>query len=858
MPSLYTTDLPSLEQVIECSPLTVLPNTPLTDVIALMNPVSSNTVESASNFSSCVLVVEEKKLLGIFTLRDIVRLTGAEVDLSRVLISEVMTQPVISFTLDDAQNALTPLTLMRQHHIRHLPVVDEQGQLLGLITPEKIRQIIQPAHLLKLRYIKEVMVTDVTHALPTTSILQLSQMMSDRRISCVVIVSPQETGLIPVGMISEKDILKVQLQGLDTTQTQAQAVMSTPVLTISSTESLWVVHQLMQERGVRRLVVVGEQGQLQGLVTQTNLLQVLDPLEIVSVIQALQAKILEQAVQLCQFNQQLEQEVKQRRQAEKSLRQSQQELELQVAERTAQLVVANARLQQEIEERKQSEAAFIDSEQRLQAIIDNSPAVIYVKDMQGQHILVNSEFERLTHLPREQVKNKTDYEIFSADIAQALSKNDQKVLTSVTPLQSEEILQFDDGLHTYLSVKFPLCHSDGQPYAICGISTDITEKKQIEQQFYRTQRLESVGTLASGIAHDLNNVFTPMRMISELLPFRCKNVDAQTQELFKTLENCSKRGADLVKQILTFARGTEGKHILLQPEHLLKELVKVIKQTFLQSIEIVANIPTNTLWMVQADPTQLEQVFMNLAVNARDAMPNGGTLTITAENRMIDQTYAQMNLEAQAGSYIVVTFSDTGTGIPPEIEERIFEPFFTTKEVGKGTGLGLSTVSGIVKNHGGFIEVATRVGQGTKFQIFLPKAEGTTSEITTEAKLPRGKGELILVIDDEAVIQQITQQTLADYNYKTFVANDGIEAIALYAQYKRQISVVLLDMLMPNMDGLTAILALRTMNPNVKIIANSGLPNNEQKAIEAGADKFLYKPYTAKDLLTTLSDVIGD
>jgi PAS domain S-box-containing protein len=390
MPSLYTADLPSLEQVIECSPLTVLPNTPLTDVIALMNPVSSNTVESASNFSSCVLVVEEKKLLGIFTLRDIVRLIGAEVDLSRVLISEVMTQPVISLTLAEAQNALTALTLMRQHHIRYLPVVDEQGQLVGLITSERICQVIQP-------------------------------------------------------------------------------------------------------------------------------------------------------VQLYQFNHQLEQEVKQRRQA-------QQKLELRVAERTAQLAQTNARWQQEIEERKQAEEGLRKSEQRLQAIIDNSPTAIYVKDLQGRHILVNSEFERITNLTREQIKNKTDYEIFSADIAQAFTTNDQRVLTSFSPLQCEEILEFDDGLHTYLSVKFPLCHSDGQPYALCGMSTDITEKKQLEQQFYRAQRLESIGTLASGIAHDLNNVFAPIMMISQLLPFKCKNVDAQTQELFKTLETSSKRGADLVKQ----------------------------------------------------------------------------------------------------------------------------------------------------------------------------------------------------------------------------------------------------------------------------------------------------------------------
>ncbi|ARV57952.1 histidine kinase [Nostocales cyanobacterium HT-58-2] len=1098
MPSIYPVDLPTIEQVMESYPLTVLPNTLLVDVIALMNPVNSSTVDSASDFSSCVLVVEENTLVGIFTLRDVVRLTGAGVDLFRVKISEVMTQPVISLTRAAAQNALTALAFMRQHHIRHLPVVNEQGQLLGLITQDRIRQVIQPAHLLKLRCVTEVMVREVIHALPTISVLELSQMMSDRRISCVVIVAPQETKLIPVGMITEKDILKVQLQGLDMAQTQVQAVMSTPVLSINPSESLLTVHQLMQEQGVRRVAVVDEQGELQGLVTQTNLLQVLDPLEIVSIIQALQTKVEEQTVQLRQTNQQLEQEVRQRRQVEESLCQAQQELELRVLERTDGLVQANARLQAEIEERtkaetelqltkfcidratdasacidlngryvyvndtmchtlnysreelllmsvydinvdistpavwadfwqklkqqgfmvfeshhrrrdgqinpveittnyfkfqgqeflwgfarnitgrKQAEAALRASQQQLQAIIDNSPAVIYVKDVQGQHILVNSEFERITHLTREQVKNKTDYELFSPDIAQALSRNDQNVLTSLTPLQFEEEVELDDRLHTYITVKFPLCDADGQPYGICGISTDITarkqaqqqireqavlidiatdafvvrdlenrilfwsqgaerlygwtaeeslgkkthelfhtqplsqveaalkttveqgfwegefnkttkngsniivasrwtlvhnqfgqtqsilvvdtditDKKQLEQQFYRAQRLESVGTLASGIAHDLNNVFAPIMMIAQLLTSRCKNVDARTQELFKTLENSSKRGADLVKQILTFARGTEGKQILLQPGHLLKELVKVIQQTFPKSIEIVTDIPTNTLWMVQADPTQLDQVFMNLAVNARDAMPNGGRLIITAENRIIDETYARMHLEAEAGDYIVVTISDTGTGIPPEILERIFDPFFTTKEVGKGTGLGLSTVLGIVKNHGGFVEVASQVSQGTQFQVFLPRGEGTATKATAKTELPRGNGELILVVDDEKIVHQTTQETLTDYDYKTLVANDGIEAIALYVEYQPEISAVLLDMLMPNMDGLTAIRTLRTINPNVKIVATSGLHANEQKAIAAGADKFLSKPYTTTDLLTTLSDVIG-
>ncbi|WP_066425717.1 PAS domain S-box protein [Anabaena sp. 4-3] len=1096
MQSLYSVDLPTLEQVLECNPLTVLPDTLLIDAIALMNQVNS----SASDCSGCVLVVEQKQVLGIFTLRDVVRLTAAGVDLSRVRIAEVMAQPVISLTLAEAENALQALSFMRQHRIRHVPIVDEQGQLLGLICQDRIRQVLQPAHLLKLRCVTEVMETAVVHALPTTSVLELSHEMSDRRISCIVIVTPQETKLMPVGMITEKDILKVQLQGLDIAQTPAQAVMSTPVLTISPTASLWTVHQLMQARKIRRLAVVGEQGELQGVLTQTNLLQVLDPVEIVSVIQALQAKVSQQTIQL-------EQEITQRRQVEKLLRQTQRKLELRVAERTAELMQLNLSLQQEIEERKQAEtscreseqwlqlalwagnagtwdwnlqtneiiwseslfalfginsgtfdgkwesffhfvhpedrelvenaiqqainaqvpeyrvefrvvkpdgtirwagangkvlysnigqplrmigvdidittrkqteAALTASEQRLQAIIDNSPAVIYVKDIHGRHLLVNSAFENTLYVTREQVKHKTNFEVFPPDIAQALTRNDQNVLTSRTPLQFEEVIELDDGLHTYLTVKFPLLDADGNPYAVCGISTDITEskqaqqkiqqqaalidvatdaifvhdldnhilfwnrgaetlygwtveeslgkkadqlfdkessfqlqaglkatiaqgswqgeleqitktgreiivasrwtlvrdtsgkpqsilvvntditeKKQLEQQFYRAQRLESIGTLASGIAHDLNNVFAPITMIAQLLPLRCKNVDARTQELFKTLENSSKRGANLVKQILTFARGTEGKRILLQPGHLLKELVKVIQQTFPKSIEIITDIPTSTLWMVEADPTQLEQVLMNLAVNARDAMPNGGILRITAENRVIDQTYARMRLEAQPGSYIVVTIADTGTGIAPEFLERIFDPFFTTKEVGKGTGLGLSTVLGIVKNHGGFVEVSSQVGEGTTFEIFLPIATGTATESTINTALPRGNGELILIVDDEEIVKQTTQETLTDYNYQTILAEDGIEAIALYVEYQPEISAVLLDMLMPNMDGLTTIRTLRTINPNVKIIATSGLPTNEQKAIAAGAATFLSKPYTAQDLLHTLSDVIG-
>lgn len=1106
MQSLYSVDLPTLEQVVEYSPLTVLPDTLIIDVISRMNPLKSSLVESTSGFSSCVLVVKENNLVGIFTLRDVVRLTGAGVDLFRVKISEVMTQPVVSLTLAPDQNALTALSLMCQHRIRHLPLVDEQGQLVGLITQDRIRQVIQPTHLLKLRCVTEVMTTEVIHALPTTSVLELSQIMSDRQISCLVIVAKQETALIPVGMITEKDIIKVQLQGLDIAQTQAQEVMSSPVFSVSPTESLWTVHQLMQARQVRRLVVVGEQGELQGLVTQTNFLQVLDPLEIVTVIQALQAKISEQTVQLRQSNHQLQQEVIQRRQVEKSLRQAQQELELRVAKRTAELVQTNIRLQQEIEERKQAQAELQQSEWKLRAVFDstfefmgllttegivinanraaldivaanlsdvmgkpfwetpwwvhfpeqqpilqkaiaraangefvrmetkhiwangkqafvdfslkpifdetgtvvmlvpegrditdrkqseleirkfvsladNSTEFIGMCDMnfvpfylnpagmelvglndthqysetpvrefffpEDQDFIINEFFPRVLCEGRAEVeirfrhfktgealwmvysvsciKDTNDQLIGLASVSRNITDrklSEQKIAEQASLIDigtdaifvrdlenrilfwsrgaenlygwtaeesvgkvahelfhTESLSELEAALKTtveqgswqgelekttktrrkiIVASRWTRIHNQfGQTQSILTVNTDITEKKQLEQQFYRAQRLESLGTLASGIAHDLNNVFAPIMMIAQLLPLRCRNVDKKTQELFHTLENSAKRGSELVKQILTFARGTEGKHILLQPGHLLQELVKVIKQTFPKSIEIVTDIPTNTLWMVQGDPTQLEQVFMNLAVNARDAMPNDGILTITAENRIIDKTYSRMHLEAHTGGYVVVTISDTGTGISPEFLERIFDPFFTTKEVGKGTGLGLSTVLGIVKNYGGFVDVSSQVGKGTKFQVFLPRGEGTAIETATQTDLPRGQGELILVVDDERVVQQTTQETLEHYNYKTLLANDGIEAIALYVEHKPEISAVLLDVNMPNMDGLTAIRTLLTLNPSVKIIATSGLPANQLKTITTGAKKFLSKPYTATDLLHTLSDAIG-
>jgi hypothetical protein len=516
-------------------------------------------------------------------------------------------------------------------------------------------------------------------------------------------------------------------------------------------------------------------------------------------------------------------------------------------------------LDEDITDRKQAETALRESEQRLQAILDHSPAVIYLLDLQNQHLLVNRSYADLISMTPEEIIGKSIYEFWPAEVADAFATSNRTVLETAQLLQLEEAVSHPDGkLHTYITVKFPLRDTAGVPYAICGISTDITEKKQLETQFYRAQRLESLGTLASGIAHDLNNILTPIVAISQLLRLKQLQLDVQSQRMLQILEDSAKRGADMIKQILTFTRGTGGECCPVQIASLVQEVITMIQQTFPQSISICQTIPEQSSWLVSADPTFLHQVLMNLCVNARDAMPNGGILSISAEHCVVDQTFAQTNLDAHVGDYVAITITDTGTGIPPEVRDHIFEPFFTTKAPGEGTGLGLATVLGIVKNYGGFLQVFSEVGQGTEMKVYLPIIEGSpTSSSQSQAQL-HGDGKLVLVVDDDVAVQYSAQALLESHQYTVLLANDGVEAIALYAEHQAEIRLVILDIMMPKMSGVLLIQSLKEINPEVKIIAVSGLSTNREPALAAGAKAFLSKPYTLKDLLQTVQDLIGE
>jgi two-component system, cell cycle sensor histidine kinase and response regulator CckA len=531
------------------------------------------------------------------------------------------------------------------------------------------------------------------------------------------------------------------------------------------------------------------------------------------------------------------------------------------------LVPAVARELRESQERQQrlwAEQALQESEERFRQLAENiTESVFWMSDPRAQQILyVSPAYENIWGASCESLYNN------SATWIEAIHPDDRQRIQTIFFDQSlignydEEyrVVRPDGSIRWIRDRGFPLKDHTGKPYRAVGFAEDITNRKSTEAVLRRTERLESLGTLSSGIAHDLNNVLTPIIGIVQLLPLKIPNLDEQTKRLLQLLDQSAHRGADLVKQILSFSSGVESKPTSTQVSSLLLEIQKIIQQAFPKNIELSIDLPAD-LWLITADETLLHQVFMNLCVNARDAMPQGGKLSITAENLAIDASFAQMHLDAQVGHYLVVTVADTGMGIPAKILNNIFDPFFTTKEIGKGTGLGLSTVIGIVKSHYGFIDVFSEIGVGTKFKVYLPATDileaapipSSPTNFNPQKNLSQSK--LILVVDDEVAVQEIMQATLETYGYRVITASDGIEAIACYAEHKHNISAVLLDMMMPLLDSATTIRALLKLNPQVKIIAMSGLATNEavNKTMNEGVQAFLAKPFTAVELLDLLS-----
>ncbi len=497
-----------------------------------------------------------------------------------------------------------------------------------------------------------------------------------------------------------------------------------------------------------------------------------------------------------------------------------------------------------------SELKRAEERAREQAsLLDLAADAIIVRRLDDAIVYWNRGAERLYGWTAAEAIGRPAREIFQAPPEKIAGAEKQLLESGVWSGQVEQ--KTKTGAHVVVNSRWTLVRDEQkQPKSVLVINTDLTETKKLESQFLRAQRLEAIGTLASGIAHDLNNILAPILMSVGFL--RKINTDAEAASFLNIIETSADRGAGIVKQVLTFARGVEGNRTRLEPDRVVDELIAIMVQTFPKNIDIQSDVPPK-LWSVAGDSTQLHQVLLNLCVNARDATPPGGRITVGAKNVEVDAHLVAMNPGAQLGPHVAFSVADTGAGMTAETMEKIFDPFFTTKEVGKGTGLGLATVLGIVKSHGGFLTVKSYLGVGTTFSVFIPAARETEApaRATDETPIAAGGGRRILLVDDEPAIREAVSCTLQASGYEVFTAEDGRDALALYHQRRAEIDLVLTDISMGQMDGVTLSRALKHLNPDVRIIVSSGHFHKDNVTIleSLGITAFLDKPYPAEKLL---------
>lgn len=494
------------------------------------------------------------------------------------------------------------------------------------------------------------------------------------------------------------------------------------------------------------------------------------------------------------------------------------------------------------------------------ALLDRAQDAIVTRDMQDRITYWNQSAARIYGWTATEALGRSVTELWTEDEAQIEAA--RRATLFYGEWMGEMRQRSRTGSELVMQSRWSLVQTaEGTPAGFLIINTDIAEKKRLEAQFLRVQRTESIGLLAGGVAHDINNVLVPIVIAADLLESKITE-DEETRTCLESIRTSAQHGTALVRQLLAFARGAVGEQAELSLVPLVTDFIGFARQTFARGIEIVA-APAESVWRIRGDATQLKQVLMNLCINARDAMPNGGSITIRLENQRLDEAAATALREVKAGPHVMITVSDTGTGMAPAVLEKIFDPFFTTKEVGKGTGLGLAAVRGIVKGHNGTITVESQPGRGTSFRIYVPAVAAPTTvstpPIPVAASNPPGAGEGILLIDDEDWVREVLGALLAKSGYRVIKAASGTEGIEMIESHGPEISLILTDMVMPNGDGLSFIGDLRRRNVRLPVLAMSGLAGTGrfERELRAHGIPLLAKPITRDVLIEAVQGALG-
>ncbi len=517
---------------------------------------------------------------------------------------------------------------------------------------------------------------------------------------------------------------------------------------------------------------------------------------------------------------------------------------------------------EDITERKLSREALRESEQRLRDLVDSMADWVWETDAQGVYTAVSGNYEQILGYTAEELLGRTPFDLMAEDEARRMRTVFEECAREGKSIEDLESWNLHKDGHPVclLTNATPVLDPAGNVIGYRGVDRDVTERIELRRQLEHAERLQALGTLARGVAHDFNNVLQALLGHITLFQMDKRPSDRDWNRL-RAMSNQIEHGARLVSQLLAFSRGGEVERGPVNITEIIQSAVGVLRSSIQRTITLRTDLAED-IWTVEGDPERLEQVLMNLAINARDAMPNGGTLGFRTENVILDDEYVRAHVNVEPGPHVLISVWDTGTGMDEETLNRAFEPFFTTKAIGKGTGLGLAIVHGVLEAHGGHVDIRSELGQGTTFDIYLPAEPGLEPPPRQEGdeRALAGGTETVLFVDDEPAILGFAADGLTAYGYKVITAENGRQALDAYREQRQHIDLVVLDLVMPEMDGWECLYHLLEIDPEVVVLVASGCDDADkpQSALESGARAYLEKPFALTDLLKQVRQALDN